>query len=487
MDKYIIWGLGSNGTIAYELLKDYVIVEAFVEQNPNLIGKTYKGIEIISFDDYLKRKEKLPLIITPARDSSNIIHLLASNNIYNYTILSDLLNFFYYDNALSINTDCFVKKEYKIIFESMINLYKELLTNYFCFSFLNQPISFNSKNRKIDYNKYNYPITLSQTESITRLHKIIFNGKLQIIKDTQLPKEADLLVLHGINLKGQHLAIQAATRKIPILFAEDGFIRSIVPLSVKNVDLIYNQSHSTILDDKGIYINAFGTSNIEMILNSDIKLSNEQILRTKNIIKLIKDNKISKYNHQPILNLDIGNPKHKKVLVIDQVYNDKSIKLGWANEKVFKDMLLAAINENPGADILVKTHPDKRDNCIRGYLTDVEPKDNVYKVDFAINPISMLEQVDKVYVCTSQMGFEALMCGKEVHIFGMPFYAGWGVTNDRQTNPRRIKKRSLEEIFYAAYIMCTKYVSYKTNSVCEIEQTIEEILELRKKYWTEQG
>lgn len=110
---------------------------------------------------------------------------------------------------------------------------------------------------------------------------------------------------------------------------------------------------------------------------------------------------------------------------------------------------------------------------------------NIHFLRDAINPIVLLEAMDKVYVCTSQMGFEALMCGKEVHVYGMPFYAGWGVTMDRQNCPRRTRRREIWEIFYVAYVLCTVYVSYRTQGICEIEQAIEEIAELRDKYFAE--
>ncbi|MFD2271011.1 hypothetical protein ACFS07_07420 [Undibacterium arcticum] len=44
----------------------------------------------------------------------------------------------------------------------------------------------------------------------------------------------------------------------------------------------------------------------------------------------------------------------------------------------------------------------------------------------AINPLSLIEQMNRVYVVTSTMGFEALVAGKPVTVFGMPWYAGWG-------------------------------------------------------------
>ena len=52
-----------------------------------------------------------------------------------------------------------------------------------------------------------------------------------------------------------------------------------------------------------------------------------------------------------------------------------------------------------------------------------------------------------------QMGFEALMLGKPVFCFGMPFYAGWGITQDDIICPRRTRRRSMLEVFAAAYLI----------------------------------
>ncbi len=38
--------------------------------------------------------------------------------------------------------------------------------------------------------------------------------------------------------------------------------------------------------------------------------------------------------------------------------------------------------------------------------------------------IRVLERASRVYVGTSQLGFEALMLGKKVSCFGTPFYSG---------------------------------------------------------------
>ena len=117
----------------------------------------------------------------------------------------------------------------------------------------------------------------------------------------------------------------------------------------------------------------------------------------------------------------------------------------------------------------------------------MQSEKNLYKQTDPINPIALLKKVDKVYVCTSQLGFEALMCGKEVHVFGMPFYAGRGLTQDRLNCPRRTHKRTLEEVFYIAYILYARYVNPATQSRCEIEEAMNYLLALRKEYFQEFG
>ena len=478
MDKYIIWGAGYQGSIVYELLKNDVNIMAFIDNNSKLIGTKYKDLKVISFEEYLNFKESATLIISP-RKSGSIIDLLKKNNIDNYVVLSDLNNI---DNFKDISNNL-----HDIIKTRIFNLQRELISSYISFKYLHR----NSQDTIIDWkeqlSKVKYPVFSSiSNKSLTQVFEIIFRKQIPSITLDDFPKNTDLLICYGLtfNFVVERLIMRAEIEGISLIFAEDGLLYGIANKNIVGLEAKYTQSHSTIIDDKGLYINATGVSNMEAILNSDFQLSETQRQRAINLINIIKSNKISKYNHQPIMKLNIGKSDRKKVLVIDQVFADQSINYGWANEQTFTDMLEAAITENPDADILVKTHPEG--NVTKGYFTDTKfEQDNVYKISFGINPISLLEQVDKVYVCTSQMGFEALMCGKEVHVFGMPFYAGWNAANERLKCPRRTKMRSVEEIFYAAYIMCSVYVSYKTNSICEIEQAIDEILELREEYFSQ--
>ncbi len=271
-----------------------------------------------------------------------------------------------------------------------------------------------------------------------------------------------------------------------VIFFEMGFIATIY--SFENIRKInnYTQVISFVLDDLAPYYDSRYKNRLEeMLENKNLVLTKEQIERAKiNINEIIK-NKITKYNHQPIYKPKIGKNKNK-VLIVDQAYGDMSIAKGLANENTFKIMFETAIKDNTDADIIIKIHPDNYHNKGSLYFNNKTfERENIYLFNEEINPISLLEIVDKVYVCTSQLGFEALMMGKEVHVFGMPFYAGYGVTIDYQKCSRRTNKRSLEELFYITYINYSYYVNPDKENRCEIEDAINYLIKLRREYFLE--
>lgn len=271
-----------------------------------------------------------------------------------------------------------------------------------------------------------------------------------------------------------------------VLVCEDGFIRSYTtPIGISQTDRGC-QIHSLVVDYKGFYYDATHTNDIETMLNNDsLIITSEQRADARQLIDKIVTNKISKYNHQPIFTPKIGRDGVRKVLVVDQSYGDFSIKRGMADDSTFEKMLQAAITENPDADILVKTHPDTlagKKAEKKGYYQDLKEHDNIYKVTFPINPYSLMEICDKVYVCSSQFGLEALMAGKEVHVFGMPFYAGWGLTIDDQHLDRRTNMRTLEELFYIFYCMYTHWVDPDKGCETTIDAVIDKMIKLREEY-----
>ena len=262
------------------------------------------------------------------------------------------------------------------------------------------------------------------------------------------------------------------------LLLEDGFIRSI-GLGVQGYP-----AFSIVEDENGMHYDAFKNTTIQQILNEyDFKNDEKLLSLAKDTIELIKKYKISKYNINEMKLPDIvKNSKKEKVLIIAQTAGDNSLKYGRAYEFKPKDIIISALEENPGKDIFVKIHPDvltgKRKSSI-----DIDLAKKYCKVlTQNTNPILLLEEFDKVYTQTSQMGFEAAFLGKEVVTFGMPFYAGWGITKDKLQNPERKRKLTPLEVFAAAYILYSKYYNPYEKRECDIIETIEEIVKRRKEY-----
>ena len=114
------------------------------------------------------------------------------------------------------------------------------------------------------------------------------------------------------------------------------------------------------------------------------------------------------------------------------------------------------------------------------------------KVAWRINPSNLhfFNKVDKIAVFTSLGGFEALIRGISVITYGFPFYAGWGLTEDylkyHEWAKRRTKKLTIDELTFIALIKYPFYSSIKFNSLTEVENIIEEIMESNEKKNLEQ-
>ena len=261
----------------------------------------------------------------------------------------------------------------------------------------------------------------------------------------------------------------ASKHGISIRYLEDSFLRSYSTGE-------YCPSLGLVVDEVGIYYDSTKPSSLEKLLNSDLDLLDDLHANVQLASKLIRVHQLSKYNHAFDVSVkDIRNTSVQCVLVVDQTVGDLSVSFGGANSLVFAEMLATALAENPLATIYVKSHPEVLSGRKKGYLTHVKSNARMVLLRENVNPISLLEKMDKVYVVTSAMGFEALLVGKPVVCFGVPWYAGWGVTDDRRVNSfawaRRTRARSLNELFAAAYIHYSHYlnpVTHKRGSIFDV-------------------
>jgi len=261
----------------------------------------------------------------------------------------------------------------------------------------------------------------------------------------------------GLRPSTRKAVAYARNHRLSYVALEDGFLRSFgtgenfPPLSM-------------VLDGEGIYYDCTQASALESLLNE----CDELAMPAESARLQLLGNSLSKYNHAPPLASDALRAEDTaRILVVDQTAGDMSVALGGANAETFHEMLAAARAENPGATVYVKTHPEVASGRKAGYLTGVKDDAATVLLRESVNPLSLIKHMDRVYVVTSTMGFEALLAGKPVTCFGVPWYAGWGVTDDRQPHhpamARRTRRRSVDDLFAAGYIHYTRYLNPVTR------------------------
>lgn len=270
------------------------------------------------------------------------------------------------------------------------------------------------------------------------------------------------------------VAQEIARLGLPVFFMEDGFIRSLEAHAGYSVPL------SLSLDSNRPYFDSRGTSDLEnLLLQYDFENDPQLMQRARQGMQTLLEQRLTKYNGR----LTRQTPAHtqtaqtrKRVLVIGQVEEDASILYGCDRPFTNNDLVRLAAAENPQAEITYKPHPDVLSRMRR----EVSNPDDVARLCTIIKgQMSLpdaLDAADHVYTITSLAGFEALMRGKKVTTIGAPFYAGWGLTDDRQPTPRRGRSLPVEALFAAAYILYPLYFDPATGKSSSFEQTIASII-----------
>jgi capsular polysaccharide export protein len=290
-------------------------------------------------------------------------------------------------------------------------------------------------------------------------------AKLVLLGRREVPDNLAGIVGWGLKENTRKSRNYADHQGLPYLNAEDGFIRSI-GLGVNGAE-----PFGFILDRSGIYYDATRPSDLETMIRRGAAVGD--VGRARKLIDRIVGERIYKYNHVWD-SVALPREKQPRVLLVDQTRNDKSVACGLADAGSFRRMLAAAREQYPAGKLFVKTHPDVIAGKKRGYLTADLPAD-IAVIGEDCNPQALIQQVDHVFTVTSQMGFDALLAGKRVSCFGMPFYAGWGLTEDAVHCPRRDGACSLETLFDLAFLQYVRYVDPLTGRPCELERIIERI------------
>lgn len=285
----------------------------------------------------------------------------------------------------------------------------------------------------------------------------------------RLQRHYESLVMLAWGQKPTAVTAEALARRhsVPMWRLEDGFLRSI-GLGHESPPL------SIVVDDVGIYYDARTPSRLEQLIAQPWPQESaaEQEARASNLILAWRAARVSKYNAARET-LPTWLDEQPFVLVVDQTYGDASITSGLADTERFQVMLNEACARYPEHLVVIKTHPDVMAGTKRAHFApaDFNQQPQVRFLAQGIHPPALLERAEAVFCVTSQMGFEALLWGKPTYTFGLPFYAGWGLTHDWAAAPeRRVNAQpSLAKLVSAALIEYPRYQHPETGADCTIE------------------
>ncbi|KRS11591.1 capsular biosynthesis protein [Roseovarius atlanticus] len=260
-----------------------------------------------------------------------------------------------------------------------------------------------------------------------------------------------------------------------IVRVEDAFLRSLNPGRAGEPPL------GLLIDHTGVHFDSSAPSDLETLLATHPLDDTALMDRARGCIARLAEAHLTKYT---AFDPAAPCPDPGYVLVLDQTRGDASVTHGGADANTFREMLYYAQQENPGCPVLIKTHPETAQGHRQGYFGPDDTSDRVRLFSDPVSPWTLMEGAVAVYAVTSQLGFEAIFAGHKPHVFGQPFYAGWGLTEDRHPDPisRRGRTLSRAQLFAAAMILYPKWYDPHRDRLCELEDAIS-ILEARTNAW----
>lgn len=264
---------------------------------------------------------------------------------------------------------------------------------------------------------------------------------------------------------------------------EDGFFRSVGLGS----DLI--APLSVVLDTTGIYFDPTQSSDLERMLNQ-MTCSAQDLARAQAVRSWITEQQLTKYNVDELTPPSWSNQgaatqgtRRTVVLVPGQVEDDASVRFGCTSVRTNLALLRAARAAHPDAFLVYKPHPDVLAKNRVGQVAWADLAGWVDVVEQHSSVVACLQACDVVHTMTSQVGFEALLRGKQVVVYGRPFYAGWGLTVDRGEPfeaARRVRALSLDELVLGAVLRYPFYLDAATGALCSCEQVLTQLVAQRE-------
>lgn len=242
--------------------------------------------------------------------------------------------------------------------------------------------------------------------------------------------------------------------RIQVVRVEDGFLRS------SGLGAKFHRPLSWVADDSGIYFDPRTPSRLEKLLEAGDFTAGE-MADARELLEFLRTNRLTKYN---VGGNDINWSRNlaggrKVILVPGQVEADASIRCGSPDLKSNGDLLRRVREAEPEAFLIFKAHPDLVAGTRHGKIL---PPGVDGLADLAVTGgkvLDWLDLCDEVHTMTSTVGFESILRGVSVVTYGLPFYAGWGLTRDHLSCPRRTRRLTVEELVCGAMIRYPRYLN----------------------------
>ncbi|SLN30833.1 Capsule polysaccharide biosynthesis protein [Pseudoruegeria aquimaris] len=259
----------------------------------------------------------------------------------------------------------------------------------------------------------------------------------------------------------------------PILRVEDAFLRSVLPGRSGEPPL------GLVLDETGVHFDGRTPSDLETLLATHPLDDTALLDRARACIALQMQAHLSKYN---AFDPAAGVPDSPYVLVLDQTRGDASLTACGADVATFRDMLVTAQLEHPGLPVYVKTHPETAAGHRAGHFDERDASHRVRLLTEPVSPWALMQGAVAVYTVSSLLGFEAIYAGHRPVVFGQPFYAGWGLTDDRMPVPRRSRQLTRAQLYAGAMLLYPRWYDPYGDRLCALEEVLATLPALARQW-----
>ncbi len=254
---------------------------------------------------------------------------------------------------------------------------------------------------------------------------------------------------------------------VSLIRVEDGFVRSV------GLGSDFLPPASLVLDHRGMYFDPSRPSDLETILR-ETEFDPPLLARARVLADQLVQRGVTKYN-LGVRAQTIDWPAGKRrVLVPGQVEDDLSVVLGGGDIRDNLTLLREARATVPDGFIVYKPHPDVLAGHRKGAVSESEALRHADRIVTDAATAALLGEIDELHTLTSLAGFEALLRGRRVVVYGRPWYAGWGLTDDRVVINRG-RQLIIEELVAGALIVYPRYLDPVTRLPCGPETIIERL------------